>query len=284
MILITGAAGTVGSEVVKQLQKTGAKFRAGYASEAKAAEARAKGIDAVVANYADAQSLDAALAGVDKLFLLAGGAPNQTELELNVVAAAKRAGVKHIVKLSVWGAEGEAFSFAKVHRPVEKAIEKSGATWTHLRPNGFMQNMATYMGSTIRGEGAFYVAAGDAQISHVDVRDIAAVAVKALTEPGHENTVYTLSGPAPLTYNEIAETLTRAAGKPVKYVDLPAATYKEAIVGAGVPPAYADAMINLYDYYKEGHARATTNDVKRVTGRDPIPFAQFAEENAQAFR
>ena len=122
----------------------------------------------------------------DKLFLLGPNTLDQTELELNAVKAAKTCGVKHIVKQSVMGAEEESYSLANVHRPVEKAIEESGLSWTFLRPNGFMQNIETFMSETIRAEGVFFSATENAKISHVDVRDIAAVAVQALTDGKHE--------------------------------------------------------------------------------------------------
>lgn len=282
MILVLGAGGTVGSEVVRQLKDAGASFRAGYSSEAKAAEARKSGIDAVVAGFEDASSLRAAMNGIDKVFLVAGGAPNQTELEINVVNAAKAAGVKRFVKLSVWGAEGEAFSFAHVHRPVERAIEASGMAWTHVRPNGFFQNTINYM-PTIKSEGKLYQPAGDTKISHIDVRDIAAVIVKVLTESGHEGKAYTLSGPEALTYGDIAAKLSAATGKDVTYVDVPAEGFRQAMIGAGMPPAYADAYLDLLRYYREGHASKVTDDVRRVTGRAPRSFDQFASENAAAF-
>ena len=282
MILINGAAGTVGSEVVRQLKAAGVAFRAGFTTEAKATEARKQGIDAVVADYADPQSLRAALQGVDKVFLVAGGAPNQTELEINVVHAAKDAGVTHLVKLSVWGAETEAFSFAKVHRPVERAIEESGLAWTFIRPNGFMQNTVNYM-PTIKSEGKLYQPAGDTKISHVDVRDIAAVAVKVLTEPGHEGKAYTLSGPAALSYGDIAATISSASGKSVTYVDVPADAFREAMIGSGAPAAYADAYLDLLSFYRLGNASRVTDDVQRVIGRKPRSFEEFAKDHASAF-
>ncbi|HEX9162915.1 MAG TPA: SDR family oxidoreductase [Thermoanaerobaculia bacterium] len=284
MILVTGAGGTVGSELVRQLQAAGVPFRAAYNHAEKAKAAKTKGIDAVVIDFNRPETLRDALRGIDKMFLLLGGAPDQTQLELNAVNAAKAAGVKHIVKLSVWGAEGEQFSFAKIHRPVEKAIEQSGMAWTFLRPNGFMQNMANYNAGSIKSQGAFYGSIGDAKISHVHVKDIAAVALKALTEAGHERKAYTLSGPEALSYSEVAEKLSKAAGREVKYVNLSDEQLKGGMVGAGVPAPYADALIDLNRYYRGNTASEVTSDVKKVTGRDPIRFDQYARENKDAFR
>ena len=240
--LVTGAGGTVGSEVVRQLKESGARFRAAYHSDAKAEAARVQGIDAVTLDLDRPESLDAAFAGAEKLFLLSGGAPNQVEQEVNAVNAAKRA-VKHIVKLSVWGAGEERFSFAKMHRAAEQAIEASGIAWTFLRPNGFMQNMENYSLPTIQSQNAFYSSVGDARVAQVDVRDIAAVAVKVLTEPGHEGKAYSLSGPSAITFREIAQQLSDASGRNINYVDLSDADLRQGLVGSGMPEAYADAYL-----------------------------------------
>lgn len=281
MILVTGAGGTVGSEVVRQLQPTGARFRAAYHSQSKLDAARANGIDAVLIDYDRPETLDPAFAGSEKLFLLSSSNAQQ---ELAAVEAAKRAGVKHIVKLSVIGADQEAYSFGKLHRSVERAIEQSGIAWTFLRPNGFMDNMHNFSAGTIQSQGAFYSSLGDTKISHVDVRDIAAVAVKALTEPGHESKVYTLTGPEALTNDEIAAKISAASGREVKYVNVRDEDVKAAFVGMGAPEAYADAYVDLLRQYRTGAMSQVTNDVKRVTGRDPIPFEQYARDHAGAFR
>ncbi|MGH7233019.1 MAG: SDR family oxidoreductase [Nitrospiraceae bacterium] len=280
MICVTGAGGTVGSEVIKQLEFAKAPFRAAYFSNEKAEAARARGIDAVIINYNSPETLRAAFQGIDKLFLLAPSGPNQTQLELNAVEAAKAVGVSHIVKLSVWRADEEAFVFAKVHRPVEKAIEWSGIAWTFLRPNGFMQNIVTYMGGTIKSEGAFYSAIGEAQISHVDVRDIAAVAVKALTEPGHEGRAYTLSGPEALTYAEMARELSKVLGRSISHISLSPSDLKSGMLAAGIPEEDADWLLDLERYYRKEQASRITNDIKQVTGHDPRRFAQYARDCA----
>jgi uncharacterized protein YbjT (DUF2867 family) len=285
MILVTGASGTVGSEVVRQLQASGAKFRAAFHSEEKARKARDRGIDAVVVDYDKPETVDAALKGVDVLFLLSAGGTAQIAQEENAVKAAKTAGVKHIVKLSAWGTETDSFSFAHIHRAAEKAIEASGLKWTFLRPNGFMQNLANYSGSTIKSQGAIYSSAGDSKTSVIDVRDVAAVAVKVLTNPSaHEGKAYPLSGPEALSNDDFARKIGSVTGKPVKYVPLSDADYKGGMLGAGIPSDYADALLDLVAFYKRGGASKVTGDVKKIIGRDPISFDQYAKDNADAFR
>ena len=262
MTCVTGAGGTVGSEVIKQLESAKAPFRAAYFSNEKAEAARARGIDAVIIDYNRPETLRSAFQGCDKLFLLGPNALNQRQLELNAVEAAKVVGVRHIVKQSVMGADEKAFGLAKVHRPVEKAIESSGFAWTFLRPNSFMQNVVTYMGETIKAEGAFYSASGKAKISHVDVRDIAAVAVKALT------------------YDELANELSKVLGRSISHINLSPSDLKNGMLAGGMPEEIADQMLDLERYYREDKASRITNDIKQVTGRDPRRFAQYARDCA----
>ncbi|HJY86605.1 MAG TPA: SDR family oxidoreductase [Candidatus Acidoferrales bacterium] len=284
MILATGAGGTVGSELVKQLRAAGVKFRAGYYSQAKADEARRHGMDGVALDFGRPETLGPALNGVERVFLISGNAPNQTELELNVVRAAKRAGVRHLVKSSVWGAQSEAFAFAKIHRPVEKEIEASGMAYTFLRPNGYMQNMHNFYAQTIREQRAFYLPARDARISHIDVRDIARVAVRALTETGHDGQAHDLSGPEALTYQQVAEKLSTVVGQRVSYVDVSDQAFKEGMVSAGAPAEAADALIELFHYYISGAAGRISPNVRRLAGTEPLSFDQYARDHATAFR
>ncbi len=280
MICVTGAGGTVSSDLIKQLESANAPFRAAHFSNEKAEAARARGIDAVIIDYHSPEMLQAAFQGCDKLFLLGPNALNQSELEQNAIEAAKAVGVQHIVKQSVFGADEEAFSLALVHRPVEKAIESSGLAWTFLRPNSFMQNVVTYMGETIRAEAAFYSASGEAKISHVDVRDIAAVAVKALTEPTHVGKTYTLTGPEALTYDEFADELSKVLGRLISHISLPPSDLKQGMLAVGMPEEIADQMLDLERYYREDQASRITNDIKQVTGREPRRFADYVQETA----
>ncbi len=280
MICITGASGTVSSEVIRQLESAKAPFRAAYFSNKKAEAARARGIEAVVVDYNRPETLRAAFQGCDKVFLLGPNALNQTELELNAVEAAKAVDVHDIVKQSVMGAAEEEYSLAKVHRPVETAIELSGLAWTFLRPNSFMQNAATFMANSIRAESVFYSASGQARISHVDVRDIAAVAVKALTEPNHKGKAYTLTGSEALTYDEYATELSNVLGRPINHVSLSPSDLKGGMLAEGMPEELADRMLDLERYFREDRASRITNEIKQVTERDPRRFAEYAREAA----
>lgn len=284
MICVTGASGTVSSELIKELESAKVSFRAAYFSKSKAEVARKKRIDAVIMDYNRPETLFAALEGCDKLFLLGPNALNQTQLELNAVEAAKAVGVGHIVKQSVMGADEEAFSLALVHRPVEKAIISSGMAWTFLRPNSFMQNVVTFMGETIKAESAFYSASGEAKISHVDVRDIAAVAMKALMEPTHAGKAYTLTGPEALTYDEIANELSTVIGRTISHISLSPSDLKHGMLAEGMSEAIVDRMLDLERYYREDQASRITNDIKQVTGRDPRRFVQYTRDCASSLQ
>jgi len=156
--------------------------------------------------------------------------------------------------------------------------------YTFLRANGFMQNFATYNGETIRTQSAFYAAQGDGAVSHVDVRDIAAVAVKVLSGQGHEGKTYALTGPEALTNSQVATILSRVAGREIKYVSLPAAELKKAMLGAGVPEWSADALLDLQRLYREGKAGMVDPAVEEITGRKATRFEQFARDYAAAWQ
>lgn len=277
MILITGASGTVGSEIVKALAGRGAAVRAGYRTRPQNVP---KGVESVALDYDRPETLRPALAGVETVFVLS----NTVAPEKTVVDEARRAGAKRIVKLSVLGADKEAFTFARWHRPVEKHIEASGLAWTFLRPNGFMQNVVRYMGETIRTQDAIFSSVGDGAMSAIDARDIGAVGARVLTEKGHDGKAYELTGPAALTYAQVAETLSRVLRRTIRYVPITREQYRQGAIAAGTPEAYADALADLERFYAEGGASRVTDTVREVTGRQPIRFEQFARDHADKLR
>lgn len=284
-ILITGATGTVGTQLVAQLVAAGAanSARALVRSREKGAAMEAEGVELAVGDFAQPETLGPALDGVERVFLLSAPNPRQVEWEANLVRAAREAGTRHVVKLSAIGASASApFSLGRWHGQIEAEVERSGLAYTHLRPNGFMQNTLMYAPG-IRAQGAFYAPLGTSRVSYVDARDVARVAAAALTAAGHENQAYTLTGPAALSYDEVAREFTAALGKEVRYVDVPLAAARASMIESGVPDWLADALVELFEFYSEGGAEAVTGDVRRATGVEPIPFAQFAADYKQAF-
>ena len=278
MILVTGASGTVGREVVKALSAAGAAFKAAYRSRP---EKVPDGVQAVAVDFDRPETLAPALAGADTVFLLS----NMVEPEKRVVDEAKRAGVKRIVKLSVNGAADESFTFAKWHRGVEKHIEASGLGWTFLRPSGFMQNFVNYMGDSIRKESAFYTATGpNGAGAHIDARDIGAAAARVLTGKGHEGKAYELTGSKAVTYDEAAEILSKAVGREIRHVAITPEQYRQGALAMGMPAPYVDALVDLDRAYSTGTLKQVTPAVRELTGREPITFEQFAKDSAAQFR
>ena len=281
MILITGASGNVGSEVLRQAVAAGLKVRAAYQTPDKAAKAPS-GVETALVDFSKPATLAPALKGIDKLFLVGPPTADLPALEANVVAEAKRAGLPHIVKLSAMG--GRAAIFPGMHAESENRIKTSGVAYTLLPANGFMQNFILYDGPTIRSQNAFYATVGDGAVSHIDIRDIAAVAVRVFAGKGHEGKTYELTGPEALTNSQAAEKISRTIGRKVNYVNLTPADYRKALQGAGVPEWSADALIDLQRLYREGGASRVTSTVEQITGRKATTFDQFLQDHAAAFQ
>ncbi|HZE89355.1 MAG TPA: SDR family oxidoreductase [Verrucomicrobiae bacterium] len=285
MILVTGATGNTGMEVVRQVTARGGRVRALVRSPEKAVTVTGGGgIETAAGDLAHPETLARALAGIEKVFLLSTGDPRQVELQGNLVVAAKKSGVKHIVKMSALGAAlNSPSALARWHAQTENQIEKSGMAFTHLRPHFFMQNVLMFA-PTIAKDGSMYAPMRDGRIGLVDTRDIAAVAAVALTGPGHEGKAYDITGPEALSFADLAAKVGAATGRSVKYVDVPPAAAKQAMLGMGMKEWMADNMIAIYGGFAEGHAAAVTDIVPRVTGRPGRTFDQFVKEYAHAFK
>ena len=283
MILVTGGTGTTGSEIVRQLSAAGARVRVLARNPEKASAFEKLGVEIVAGDLDRADTLDAALDGVESALLLAGNTTQQVEAESNFIAAAKRAATRHVVKLSAIGADVKSpVMILRWHGEVEKRLEESGVPFTHLRPSFFMQNML-WSAQTIATQGAFYLPLKDAKVGMVDVRDIAAVAVKTLTERGHEGKKYVITGPEALSFGDVAEKISAATGKKVTYVDVAPEEYKKGALQAGQPEWVVDAVLELYKLLITEGA-LVTNVVAEVARKQPITFDQFARDHAQAFQ
>jgi uncharacterized protein YbjT (DUF2867 family) len=283
MILVLNAGGNIGKELVRELHSRSADFVAGFRSAEQVSAAESGGTRAVVADYSRPDTLRAALSGVKKVFFVTPPVLNLEDLEGNVLEAAQAAGVEHLVKMSVWGADTGGFVFAQPHQAVENRIATSGIPYTFLRPTGFMQNMLGNA-ATIKSQGAFYLPAGDARVAEIDCRDIASVAAVALTEDGHTGKAYELSGPEAMTYTERAKILSEVLGKPVAYVSTPDADWKKTMLGYGLPEWQVDGILDLLRYYKTGQSERVSPAVEEVTGVKPITYRQFAQDYSDAFR
>ena len=279
MILITGASGNVGREVLKQIVPTGASIRAAFQSMSKAASAP-PGVEVAVVDYEQPETLRAALKGVEKVLLVGPPTARLAALERSAMDTIRQSEVRQVVKLSAMG--GRAATFPRQHAESEDYIRSSGVAYTFLRPNGFMQNILLYSGDSVRTQNAFYGSEGDGRVSQIDIRDIAAVAVKTLTEGGHEGKTYTLTGPAALSNSEVAKILSEALGREIRFVNLEPAQLKAALLAAGAGEWNADALVDLQRLYREGGAATVTADVEQMLGRKPRSYVEFAKENREA--
>jgi len=280
MILITGASGNAGQEVLKQIAQSGHKVRAAFQSASKAAAAPAS-VETVIMDYTRVETVRAALRDVDRVFLVGPVAANLGELERMATDEMRRSGVRQIVKLSAMGPRN--VTFPRQHLESEDYIRSTGVGYTFLRPNGFMQNMVIYNGATIRGQNAFYGCQGDGRVSHVDLRDVAAAAIRTLTDDTHLGKVYTLTGPEALSNSRMAEILSVKLEREIRYVDLAPEQLKQALRGAGTPEWSANGILELNELYRMGGASAVTADIESILGRKATSFEEFSADYSRSF-
>jgi uncharacterized protein YbjT (DUF2867 family) len=203
--------------------------------------------------------------------------------QLGFVGLAHAAGLRHIVYLSqLHAAKDSPVRFLRYHAVVEEALAASGMTFTNLRPNLYMQALLGF-GPSIKSESRFFAPIGEAPVSIMDVRDIAAVAAIALTEGGHEGKTYDITGPEALTHGQMASHLSEAIGRRIVFVDVPEQSMRDALIGFGMPPWQADGLLEDYAHYRRGEASTVSPAVQEVTGKPPRTFAAFARDYRQAF-
>jgi uncharacterized protein YbjT (DUF2867 family) len=284
MILITGASGSAGGAVLEAAVIAGAPLRAMYRTEEDTRKAP-QGVASVVADFADKSSLRKALLGIESVYLVCGPVPQLVELEGNMIDACKEAGVRHIVLNSALGAGDFPKSFPSWHFQVEQKLKDSGLAYSILRPNGFLQNIVTYNAGSIRAQGAFYAAMGDAKISMIDVRDVGAVAAKILLDPQpHAGKIYELNGPEAVSNSEVAERISRVAGREVSYVDIPEDAQRKAMLDLGMPEWQVTAILELQEYYCTGRCAAVDGTVAKLLGKAERTLDQYLQENAASFQ
>ena len=283
-ILITGATGTIRTALTQLLSAQKVPFRAMVRSiKQSGALAAWEGGEVVAGDFNEEETIARALQEVERVFLLTNSSEHAETQQSTFVDAARRAGIKHIVKLSQWAADSHSpVRFLRYHAAVEQKITRAGLGYTFLRPNLFMQGLLGFRDS-IAQQGKFFAAIGDARISAVDVRDIAAVAAKALTEEGHEGKTYNLAGPAALTHQEMTDKLSDALGRQIQFVDVSPEAMRGALAAAGFPEWQAEGVIEDYAHYARGEAAEVATGVQDATGNPPRSFAEFARDYAPAF-
>jgi len=285
MLLITGATGTNGKPLVAELRKLGAPLRLLTRDPAKAEALRGPDVEIVAGDLARPESLDAALRGVERAFLLSAVSPQLAEQERAFVAAAARAGVRQLVKFSANGADPRSPRLlARLHGEGERALAQSGVPWCALRPTFFQQNLLGLAGS-IKRDGVIRHNHGRHPAAHVDVRDIAAVAARVLTEPiaAHDRKIYELRGPQPITHAQIAARLSELLDRPIRCVEQDDDAYAAGLVRAGLPEWLARAIAELAELARNGSAAEGNDVIERVGRRTPRRVSDFLAEHRAHF-
>jgi uncharacterized protein YbjT (DUF2867 family) len=284
-ILVTGATGNVGSAVLGNLGTTDVDLRALAHDESKARSLKDRGVEAVVGELLEPETLIPALEGVSTVLLITPIHPEQVTQATNVIEAAKESGNDpRIVRLSVHQASHEAPSRnSRQHAQIEDELRSSGLPYTLLRPQSFMQNTLV-TARTVASEGKIYQPFKDGKLGMIDAWDIGEVAAKVLTEEGHEGAVYTLTGPAAISFYEVAEALSEVLGKEVRYVDISLEDAKRAMLNMGLSEWRADVLIEYAKAHSEGYSNFTTQDVEQLTGQPATSYKEFATDFERVFR
>jgi uncharacterized protein YbjT (DUF2867 family) len=284
MILVVGGRSKIGSALIQALAEKGESVRALMRSS-EASDSLPDGVEAATADLADLDSLRAAIDGAEKMFLLCGTVEEEVQLNRNAIDVAKEAGIGLLVRSSIIGSDPSSdATFVRDHGQADAYLKESGVTHALVRPNLFMQNVPENTIPSIDADGNFYANAGDARISMVDTRDVAAVAAEVLTTPGHEGKVYEVTGPEAISYEEIASKLSATLGRDVTYIDAPDDAIRGALLGFGMPEWVVGALVDLYQDYRrsgtDGYAAQVTDTVQQLTGRPPRTLDQLLAESA----
>jgi uncharacterized protein YbjT (DUF2867 family) len=280
-ILITGATGNVGQPTVEALVESGEAVRAAVRDE-NDAKRLPDGVEPIVFDFTDPSSWAAAYDGVDRMFLMRPPPISNIERDmLPSLEAAQKAGVEHVVLLSLLGAEKNP---VVPHRKLEDWLVPSHMSYTFLRPSFFMQNLSTTHLEDIRDHDEIFVPAGDGKTSFIDARDIGEVAAMALADPdAHRDIAYPLTGSEALSYGQVAEIFTEVLGRRITYPKPGAIRFAWRMKKRGTPLPFVGVMTALYTVCRLGKADTVTEDLERLLGRPPISMRQFVADHREAF-
>ncbi len=283
-ILVTGATGKVGRELVRLLLEDGLEVKAGTRSPTLAADLFGPGAEVVELDYDVTATWDEAVQWADRVFLVPPPFdPHGDDRLVPFLDWAVQSGARHLVLLSAMAIEARQ---RLALRRIEQRVEATGVDWTFLRPNIYMQNFSRgFVARSIRDHGVIRLPVGDAPVSFVDSRDVAAVAARVLQEEnGHFGRAYTLTGPEAMDHDEVAQRVSRAAGRDVRYEHIPEDEMRGFLADAGWSAPQAETFAALMAAIREGRRSDVTGDVEQVTGAAPTSFERFASEHADAWR
>src|SRR5215469_3624260 len=279
-LLFLGASGLIGSFVTPALIKAGFS-----ASTGGRRGLSVDGASGIAVDLRDPNGLARAMQGVATVALVLTDAPDMETLGLNAVNAAKAADVQRLLWFSSFGAKRDNQArFSKRHPVIDEAVRSSGIPYTILRPNFLMQNFAFFYGDVIRTTGTIFLPLGDARVSHLDLRDLAEAAAAALTEDRHINKTYDLSGPEALHTEEVAEQMSAATGRAIRYQPISVAEMESSLREAGMDTWFAEGLAELYGWIRDsGLGSEVTDNVEHLLGRKATRFRQFAADERTAW-
>ena len=274
-ILVTGATGNIGREIIKLLQDRNVNFVAGTTSE-KAID----GVETVQLDFADKDSLKKAMQGITTLFMLLPSHPEVVAWGENIIDVAKECGIKHVVRSSGSFANSNSdLLIEKLLGTTDDYLKASGLNYTITAPSSFMQNFTTMMAADYKA-GTIYQSTGDGQMSWVDVRDIAAVNVEVLLNPEKFlNQTLVITGSERLNYEEAIGQMNKILGKETQYVAIPHEAAMQAMSDMHFPQFIIDLLVSLNESIKQGHFVEITDTIEAVTGKAAITFKQFVMDN-----
>ena len=280
-VLVTGAGGNVGREVARALAERGTPARAAVFD---AADARnvPEGVEAVLFDFTNPETWPEAFDGVGRLFLMRPPAISNVRRDIKpVVDFAAAHGVRHVVFLSLIGAERNPIV---PHAKIESLLMKTAMAWTMLRCGFFMQNLSTTHRADIVAHDDIFIPAGRGRTAFIDTRDIGTVAGRVLSEPGHEQAAYTLTGSESLTYREVAAILSEALGRSITYSDPSPLAFARRFRQRGTAGGFINVMQGIYLTTRLGMAAAVYPDAAALLGRPPITMRQYVRDYAEEFQ
>ncbi|MFE0105898.1 NAD(P)H-binding protein [Streptomyces sp. NPDC059009] len=284
MILITGATGTIGSALVRHLTERGEQVRAFTRDPARAEALLPSGVEITAGDYDDGDSLKAAFDGAESAFLIGVLGPRYRDRDLPLVAAARAAGVRRVVKLSAIGTgDARLGAVGTRHLPGEEAVRDSGLEWAVLRPSAFASNTLQWA-EPIRSGTPVPNFTGGGRQGVVDPRDVAEVAAETLLSARHSGRVLTLTGPEAISAVDQAATLASALGRPVETVEVPADAVFGQLTGAGMEPEYARDVQQGMAFIRAGGNLRLTEEVAEILGRRPRTYGDWVDDHVEAFR
>jgi uncharacterized protein YbjT (DUF2867 family) len=281
MFLVIGGRSKIGSALIDELLERGQRVRA----LARGGEAGSfpPAVEVVSGDLGDSESVAAAMRDVEKVFLACGPRRDEVQLNKNAIDVAEAGDVNLLVRSSIMGADPASPStFMRDHGICDEYLRAADVEHAIVRPNMFMENIPETTIPSIDANGTFYANAGDARVSMVDTRDVAAVGAVLLTDSGHRAEALEVTGPVALSYDDVAAILSRALGRQTTYVEVPDDAVRQTLAGFGLDPWMSESLVELFQDYRgsgvDGYASVVTDTVQRLTGRPARTLEAMLEE------